>query len=85
MHDTNGARNSETRKRVRMDCAFGHLTVGPVHNGPVHETRRNEAGLSRCATMGHALPQDLACGATAALPPVVIVRRRMRTAEGVPR
>jgi hypothetical protein len=47
--------NNDARKRVRMECAFGHLTVGSLLNGPGLEQRPSQAGLPPGATMVHKL------------------------------
>jgi len=91
MRDTNGNQPSGLRKRVRMDCAFGHLTVGPPHNArrPGHEPRGDRDELVPCATMEHDVLQearfaDVARRASMPPEPVVTVRRRVRTIAAIP-
>lgn len=50
-----GRPNNDARKRVRMECAFGHLTLGSFLNGPGLEHRTYHAGLPPGAAMVHKL------------------------------
>ncbi len=54
-HETSTGRPNDARKRVRMDCAFGHLTVGSSLNGPGLEHRPSQHGLPPGVTMVHKL------------------------------
>ena len=51
IHETSTGQHNDARQRVRMECAFGHLTVGSMLNGPGLGHRTNQAGLPPGATM----------------------------------
>jgi len=48
-HQTSPGRHNDARKRVRMACAFGYLTIGPLHNVLGRDERPDQAGLLSAA------------------------------------
>lgn len=61
-HQTNAGRHNDARKRVRMACAFGHLTIGPLHNGLGRNERPDQAGLPPDVAIEHDLLPEVRFG-----------------------